>query len=131
MTRPPGGRVALALLFAVLALNAWAQVALVPFGRSDDPAALVALQTLIGATGAAAAGGRWPAARWAPGAALAYGLVTAGMLAVLPSLLGLPVEARAGIWAGAASVLAFGVWAAWYLRRAVRRAAADVASPPT
>ena len=111
------GRIALAVVFGLLALNAWAQVALVPLGRSDDPAALVALQTMIGAAGAAAAWGCWRGARWAPAAAAAYGVATAGMLLALAPLLGLPADARGGLGVGAATALLFGLWSAWYARR--------------
>lgn len=127
--RRPGGRIALAVVFALLALNALAQVVLVPLGRSDDPAALTALQALIGAAGAVAAAGSWAGARWSPAAALAYGLLTAGMVLALGPLLELPAEARGGLWVGAAALLLLALWSAWYLRRSVTRAAAQVRGP--
>ena len=120
------GRLAVAGVFALLALNAWAQVALVPLGGSDDPFVLTALQALIGAAGAAAAWGSWAGARWAPATAVLYGLVTAGMLVALTPLLGLAPDARGGLWAGAAVVLLLSLCAAWYLHRAVAR---DTAGP--
>jgi hypothetical protein len=110
-------RAALAVVFAVLALNAWVQVALALLGRSDDPLELRLLQTVVGLAAAAAAWGSWTGARWAPAAALLYGLVTAGMLVALVPLLDLGPDARGGLWTGAAAVLIFGLWAAWYLRR--------------
>lgn len=113
----PRGRVALAVVFALLALNALAQVALVPLGSSDDPPPLTALQALIAAAGGAAAWGSWTGARWAPAAALLYGVVTAGMLAALEPLLALDAEARGGLLTGAAAVLLLALSAAWYLRR--------------
>jgi hypothetical protein len=113
------GRVVLALVFAVLALNAWAQVLLVPLGRSGDPTALTALQALVGIAGGAAAWGSWTGTRWAPAAAVLYGLVTAGMLVALTPLLDLGPDARGGLWTGAAAVLLFALWAGWYLRRAL------------
>jgi hypothetical protein len=125
------GRVALAVVFALLALNALVQVALVPLGHSGDPPVLTVLQALVGAAGAAAAWGSWAGTRWAPWAALAYGLVTAGMLAALVPLLELNPGARGGVWLGAACVFAFALWAAWYLRRSVARAAADADRAPT
>ena len=118
--RRPTGRVVLAVLFALLALNAWAQVLLVPFGRSGDPLALTVLQALVGTAGAAAAWGSWTGHRAAPALASSYGLVTAGMLVALPPLLALEPEARGGIWVGAAGVLAFAAGAAAYLRRSLR-----------
>lgn len=111
------GRTALAVVFALLALNAFAQVIFVPLGLTGDPPALTALQALVGTAGAAAAWGSWTGTRWAPWAALLYGLVTAGMLVALDPLLALGPEARRGLWVGAACVLVFGLWAAWYLRR--------------
>ena len=90
---------------------------MVLLGRSDDPPALVALQTLIGAAGTGAAWGSWAGARWAPLAALGHGLATGGMLAALPILLDLPPEGRVGVWMGAAAMVAFGLWSAWYLSR--------------
>ena len=118
-------RVALVVVFALLALNAWAQVVLVPFGRSDDPPLLTALQLLIGAAGGLAAWGGWIGARWAPLAALGYGIVTAVMLLALTPLLDLGEEARGGLWVGAAVILAFTAWSAWYLRRERMRRAAS------
>jgi hypothetical protein len=115
--RHPRGRVVLAAVFALLALNALVQAALVPLGHSDDPPALTALQAVVGAAAVAAAWGSWTGTRWAPWAALLYGLVTAGMLAALGPLVALDADARRGVWIGAAVMLAFGLWAAWYLRR--------------
>lgn len=115
--RPPRGRAVLAVVFWILALNAFAQVLLRLGGGSSDPAPLVGLQVLIGAAATAAGWGSWAARRWAPWAALAHGLVTAGMLLALMPLLDLGREARGGLWTGAAAVLLFDGWAAWYLRR--------------
>ena len=115
------GRVVLAILFALLACNAWAQVLLVLLGRSNEPVALTVLQTLTGAAAAAAAWGSWAGTPWASAAAMLYGIITAGMLAALTPLLHLEAEARDGIWTGAAVVLLFGMLAGWYLRRAIGR----------
>jgi hypothetical protein len=128
MHRRPRGRIVPAVVFGVLGLNAWAQVALVLLGRTSRPPALVALQALIGAAAAAAVWGSWTGARWAPGAALAWGLVSAGMLVALGPLLALPADVRPGLWTGAAWVLAGALGAAWYLRRMVR--AASRTTPP-
>jgi hypothetical protein len=110
-------QVAFAVLFAVLTLNAWVQVVFVALGRSDDPPALMALQTLVGATAAGAAWGSWTSARWAPAVALLYGIVTGAMLLSLGPLLALEPQARGGLWTGAAAVFAFALGSAWYLRR--------------
>lgn len=111
------GRIVLAVLFALFGLNALVQVAMVLVGRSDDPAMLSALQTLVGVAGLAAALGSWRGDRWAPFAAVAYGVITGTMVASLGPLLQLEVEARPGLYVGGASVLGFGFVAAWYLRR--------------
>lgn len=116
------GQIVLAVLFTLLALNAWLQCALVVLGHSDDPTLLAVLQALVGAAGAAAGWGIWTASRWAPAAAVGYGAVTAGMLLGLVPILGLEAEERSGLWAGVAAVLAFALWTAWYLRRVVHRA---------
>ena len=117
MRRPSRGRMILAVLYALLALNAWAQVLVAPFGMSDDPPALMALQALIGACGAAAAWATWTGSRHAPAAAALHGTVTAAMLVALVPMLDLGPEARGGLCTGAAATLLFAAWAAWYLRR--------------
>jgi hypothetical protein len=118
--RRSAGRAALAVLFALLALNALAQVALVPLGRSDDPPALIVFQALIGASGMAAAWGSWVGARWAALAALLYGAVTAGMLIALVPLIKLGPGEREGVWFGAAAIFALALASAWYLRRSAK-----------
>ena len=114
-----GIRIAFAVIFALLALNAWAQVLLTAIGRSDDPAALFTLQFLSGAAAAAAAAGIWRNARWAPAAALAYGVITGCMIVALESILDLGRDARNGLVVGAAMVVLFAALSAWYLRRSV------------
>ena len=112
----------LAVIFGLLALNAWLQVGFAAVGRSDDPPLLTALQVGIGAAGTAASWGTWHLRPWAHGAAAAYGLVTAVMLVGLGPLLDLSPEARGSLWMGSALVLALGLTSAWYLRRIVHRA---------
>ncbi|MFL5607171.1 MAG: hypothetical protein ACJ8AD_12045 [Gemmatimonadaceae bacterium] len=118
--RRPIGRIALAIVFALFAIMAWRQVVLAPLGMTGDPPLLTVLQALIGAAAAAAAWGSWMGARWAPWAALSYGLVTAVMLIALGPLLDLPIDARRGIWTGAVSVVLLALAAGWYLGRANR-----------
>ena len=127
--RPPTGSLVLTVVHGSLALNAWAQVALVPLGRSDDPAALTALQALIGAAGVMAARGAWTRARWAPAAAVAHGVITAGMLLALVPLLALPADARGGLAVGAAVFLLFALASARYLRRVGLRGGAARRAP--
>lgn len=117
------GSIILVVIFTLFGLNAWVQVINAIIGGGDDPAALVILQTLVGTAGIAAAWGSWIGARWAPVAAMSYGVVTAAMLVSLGPLLDLATDEMRGIWTGAAAVLLFGVWAAWYLRRSWRRTA--------
>ena len=116
-------RVALAILFALLCLNAWSQVVLALVGRADDPPILIGLQCLSGGTAAAAAVGSWVGARWASVGALLYGVVTGAMIAALEAILHLGNEARVGLWVGGAAVLIVGAGAAWYLRRDANRPA--------
>lgn len=117
------GSIILVVIFTLFGLNAWVQVLNAIIGGSDDPTALVVLQTLVGTAGIAAAWGAWSGARWAPVAAVSYGVVTAAMLASLGPLLDLATAEMRGIWSGAAGVLLFGLWAGWYLRRSARRTA--------
>jgi hypothetical protein len=118
----------LSVVFGLLALGAWVEVLLAALHRSDDPRALTALQLGIALTGTATAWGGWRRAKWTWGAAIAYGAITANMLAVLPSLIGLPAEARPGIWTGGAAVLVFGLLCAAYFRFDGRRQAERVST---
>ena len=118
--RRPVGRIVVAVIFGLLALNAWAQVLLVPLGRSDDPAMLTLLQVLVGTSAALAAVGSWRGARWAPAAAVAYGIITGAMIVLLDPLLDIGPEGRSGLWLGALLVLLVSLGFAWYLRRSVR-----------
>lgn len=120
-------RYVLAALFALGALNGLLQATMGFTGQWRDHAVLLWLQSLMAITGAAASVGSWRLAAWSPAAAVSYGVATGGMLAALPVLLSLEAEARGGIWLGAASVLAFGMAAGWYLRR-VRRSLAAASS---
>ena len=119
------GQVALTLIYLLLALNAWAQVVLVPFGRSGDPPVLTALQVLIGAASLAAAWGSWNGTTWAPLAAVIHGVITGGMLAALGAILGLPGDERSGLYIGAGAVMLWDLVFAWYLRRVARKASAS------
>ena len=105
------------LMFVLLSLNGLAQVVLRVTGGNTDPLALTLFQLASGATALAAAVGAWRGSRWSSVASLAYGVVTAAMLACLPYLLGLGDEEKAGIWSGATIVLLVSVAAGWYLHR--------------
>jgi hypothetical protein len=117
------GFVLVALLFAALAANAYAQVVRSLLGLDDEPTILLLLQCASGTAAAAAAVGSWRERAWAPWAAALYGVITGAMIAALGPILDLDADARGGLWAGAAVLLALGGGCAWYLRRTLRRAA--------
>lgn len=113
------GQIALAVIYVLLALNAWAQVVLVPLGQSGDPAILTALQVLIGIASIVAAWGSWAGTRWAPLAVIFHGLITAAMLVSLDPILKLGPDARSRLWIGGGVVLLWSLAFAWYLKRTV------------
>jgi len=115
------GRIVIALLFALLAVNA-----LMEAFEPDVPQALRAMQALVGALAVATTWGAWSGARWSYAAATAYGFVAGGMVASLGPMLDMPVEERGGLWVGAAVILVFSLACAWFLRRMTRRASVDV-----
>lgn len=112
----------LAIILALAAADSVVEAVLGASGISETPLALVAVQALLGAVGGVAAWGAWRGKRWGWAAALAYGVLAATMVIALGPLLELEPDARRGLWSGAAVMLAFGVLAAWYLRRATRGA---------
>jgi hypothetical protein len=118
--RPPVGQIIVAVLFALLSLNAFLEVV-----SSDSPPMLRALQALVGATAAATAWGAWTGARWSPVLATLYGLIAGGMVASLGPMLDMPVEERGGLWVGAVVILVVSLACAWYLRRATRSKSAE------
>jgi hypothetical protein len=115
------GRIVIALLFALLAVNA-----LMEAFEPDVPPPLRAMQALVGALAVATTWGAWSGARWSYAAATAYGFVAGGMVASLGPMLDMPVEERGGLWIGAAVILVFSLACAWFLRRSTRRASIDV-----
>ena len=115
------GRIVIALLFALLAVNALLEVI-----SSDGPPALRALQALAGVLAAATTWGAWSGTRWSYAAATAYGFAAGAMVAALGPMLDMPLEERDGLWVGAAVVLVFSLACAWFLRRATRRPSVDV-----
>lgn len=114
------GRIAVAIVFALLALNAWSQAIFVLLGRSDDPPMLTLLQVLSGASAMLTAVGSWSAARWSPAAAVSYGVITGGMIVLLDPLLDIGPEGRSGLWFGALIVLMVSLGLAWFLRWSLR-----------
>lgn len=121
MMRRPRGRIVLAVVFALLALNAWWQVIGDVTGMSNEPRLLTELQALCGVFAVAAAWGSWAGAWWTPAIAVLYGVVAAGMVAGLGPMLALPAESQSGLWTGAALIMGFALFSAWWLRRSLRR----------
>jgi hypothetical protein len=121
MPRKPLGLV-LSVIFGVLAFIDLTQVLLALLGQSDSPSTLIALHFGTGAAAAATCWGSWRRMRWTPIAAVAYGALTTALLLALPSLLNLPLEARAGLRGGAAAVLLFALLSAAYFGADSRRA---------
>lgn len=118
MAHPPIGRIVVAVLFTLFGLSAWSEALDIFLRASDDPTLLGILQTVIGAVALTAAVGSWRGSRWSPVAAIAYGVITAGMIVGLGPMLGLEGEERGGLLVGAAAVLLIALAMAWYLRRA-------------
>jgi hypothetical protein len=102
------------------------QVLLGLLGHSGNPATLIALRFGAGAAAAVTCWGNWRRRRWTPIAAAAYGALSAAFLLALPSLLNLPLEARAGLQTGAAAVFLFGLLSAAYFRVDYRRSTREI-----
>jgi hypothetical protein len=114
--RPPGVLLLAAFFAAVAASDLW-QVAQFMVDRNAELPVLVAVHGVLGLVGAATAAAVWRRSSSAPWLAAAWGVLTAALLVALPSVLGLPPEARSGLWVSAAAVLVVAGLAAWYLRR--------------
>ena len=130
VARRPLGLV-LGAIFGVFALIAWAQALPALLMPSEKPPALIGLQFAIGAAAGATAWGSRRRARWTPIAAVAYGALTAALLLALPSLLNLPIEARAGLRGGATAVLLFAILSAAYFRSDYRKGARQLSTDRT
>ena len=129
-TRVPVGARIVAVLFALLAFNAWNELLDMLSGSSDGPRALAVLQGIVGTAAAATAVGAWIGARWAPVLAAVYGAIAAVMIVSLGPLLDMPLEERDGLWIGGAVVLVVALACAAYLRRAFARARARALAEP-
>ena len=127
--RPTRGRVILAVLFALLAADAWRQVIFDGVLAVNEPRLLTALKAVAGTAALAAAWGSWRGARWAPVAAIAWGCAIAALLVALEPVLGLGHEARTGLWIQAVALLACSIGAAWYLGRSRSRIEAGERRP--
>jgi hypothetical protein len=124
MARIPVARVLPAIVFALLAVDAWRQVVADGLIAAHEPRTLTALKIVVGSAAVAASWGSWAGKRWAPAAALGWGIAVALMLVSLEPVLGLGAQARRGLWTGAMVLLAFSVFAAWWIGRVVRPARA-------
>jgi hypothetical protein len=129
MAKIPVARALPAVVFALLALDAWRQVVADGLIAVHEPRTLTALKVVVGSAAAAASWGSWMARRWAPAAALGWGMAIAAMMVSLEWVLGLGMQARGGLWTGALALFAFSVVAAWWIRRAVRSAEVSIRSP--
>lgn len=116
-TRRPLSVVVLAALFAAVALSDFWQVGMFLAGRNDELPILLVAHAVLGIVGAATAAAVWRRSSSSVWLAALWGVLTAALLAALPSVLGLPAEARGGLWVSAVVVLLIGALAAWYLRR--------------
>ena len=120
------GQIIVAVLFALLAANAFQEVI-----WSDSPPMLRILQAIVGTTAAATAWGAWRGAQWSAALALLFGLIAGGMVVSLGPMLDMPVEERGGLWIGGAIILLVSLACAWYLRRLVRATVEPLAPPET
>jgi peptidoglycan/LPS O-acetylase OafA/YrhL len=114
------GQVIVTALLALLAANAFEETF-----WSDGPQMLRIWQAVVCVIAAATAWGAWRSARWSAPLALLYGVVGGAMIVSLGPMLDMPLEERGGLWMGGASILAFSLGCAWYLRRATRRASVN------
>jgi len=74
------GRIVIALLFALLTVNAFMEAF-----EPEVPPTLRALQALVGVLALATTWGAWSGARWSYAAATAYGFAAGGMVGFRPS----------------------------------------------
>ena len=130
VVRVPVGARVVAVLFALLGLNALYELLSMVRGTSDGPVTLAALQAAVGLTAIATAVGAWTGARWAPVLAAVYGVIAAAMVVALGPLLDMPVEERGGLLVGGAIVLGFALACAGYMYWAFNRARAPTPTGP-
>ncbi len=95
---------ALSAVFALGAVSDLLQLGEWLLGASTAPAPLMAWHGVTAATALACLVAVWQRRGWATRAVAAWGVANTTLLASLPALLGLPDEARAGVWVGAGAV---------------------------
>jgi hypothetical protein len=107
----------LVVLFALLALDGFAEATRHFVSPNDVPPALFWLQLIAGSLALASAVGLWRRARWGSAAIIAWGIEVATMLVLLEPILNLDAQASAGLWPGAAVMLVIAALCAWYAQR--------------
>ncbi|HVH39927.1 MAG TPA: hypothetical protein VM764_07885 [Gemmatimonadaceae bacterium] len=112
------GTTVIAILFALLAVEAWVQVVRALVGDRDLPLVMI-WQFLTGAAAAMAAVGAWRLRPWSHRAVVLYGVLTAALIVALGPILNLDPSGRRGLLSGALVVLLGCTAAAWLLRRSV------------
>lgn len=112
------GTTVIAILFALLAVEAWIQVVRNLVGDRDLPVVMI-WQFLTGGAAAMAAVGAWRRRPWSYRAVMLYGVLTAALIVALGPILNLDPSGRRGLLTGASVVLFGCVAAAWLLRRSV------------
>lgn len=95
--------------------------------RQTEPGSLLfgVLQLVIGTAAVVAAIGLVKRARWAAGAAAAWGVATAALLAAQPLFTTMDADARWSIWSAAAALGVAAAGVSWFARRLARRDAAS------
>jgi peptidoglycan/LPS O-acetylase OafA/YrhL len=107
----------LVVLFALLALDGFAEATRHFLSPTDVPPALFWLQLVAGSLALASAVGLWRRARWGSVVIIAWGIEVAAMLVLLAPILDLDAQASAGLWPGAGVMLVIAALCAWYAQR--------------
>lgn len=107
----------LVVLFALLALDGFAEATRHFVSPSDVPPALFWLQLFAGSLALASSVGLWRRARWGSVVIIAWGIEVATMLVLLAPILELDAQASAGLWPGAGVMLVIAGLCAWYAQR--------------
>lgn len=115
------GRVIIAGLFAYCGINAameaWSEARDIITHAPEPLPGILLFQSAVFITSASSAIGTWRRASWAPRAVIAWGAVASVFVALLQPMLALPLDARPGLLAGSALLLALAAGAVAFLRR--------------
>ena len=109
----------IAVLVAALALQQGYQGA-EGLREGHDPRLVTLGYGIVLVTGLIAAYALWRGLDWGPGALGLNGLLTAVFVVSLGPLLGIPPEARNGLWIGGGVILLLTAAGFWYTQRRVR-----------